>query len=120
MKPSPLYTLNQYGLREKDMQFLQQAFERVSGLEQAVLYGSRARGTHRLGSDIDLALKGKTLTLRDILRFQANCDEHSPSLLRVDVVQYDTLGGVGSAALRASIDRDGGVVVFDCFLPIIS
>jgi uncharacterized protein len=106
--PSPHYTLNKYGLRDKDMAFLQQAFECVPGLEQAVLYGSRACGTHRHGSDIDLALKGAALTLHDILRFQGECDAESPSLLRHDVVQYDTLEENG---LKASIDRDG-VVIF--------
>ena len=30
-------------------------------VEEAVLFGSRARGTHRPDSDVDLALKGATL-----------------------------------------------------------
>jgi uncharacterized protein len=113
----PTYQLNEYGfeygLREKDMAFLQQAFGRLVALERGVLYGSRARGTHRLGSDIDLALQGTLLTARDILRFQADYEANSPSLLRYDVVHYDTLfagAGQQGKALKASIDRDGVIV----------
>jgi uncharacterized protein len=110
MRDSPRYRLNEYGLREKDMVFLQQVFERLPALERAMLYGSRARHTHRLGSDIDLALQGASLTARDILRFQAECEANSSLLLRFDVVHYDTLDGGQGGVLKTSIDRDGVVV----------
>jgi uncharacterized protein len=106
----PTYQLNEFGLREKDMMFMQQAFERLPALERVLLYGSRARRTHRLGSDIDLALCGADLTFRDILRFQAWCEAESQSLLRYDVVYYDSLTAHKSDALKASIDRDAAVV----------
>ena len=35
-------------------------------IERAVLYGSRARGNYREGSDIDMTLEGPSLTFSDL------------------------------------------------------
>ena len=45
------------------------------GVYQAILFGSRAMGTHRYGSDIDIALDGDDLTLEDLLRFHIVIDD---------------------------------------------
>jgi|UniRef100_UPI004047E902 predicted nucleotidyltransferase len=37
-------------------------FKRFPQVEKAILYGSRAMGTHKPGSDIDISLIGKDLT----------------------------------------------------------
>lgn len=44
-------------------------------VEQAVLYGSRAKGTYRAGSDIDLCLKGETITLTQLLGIENELDD---------------------------------------------
>jgi predicted nucleotidyltransferase len=41
-------------------------FKKYPSVEEAILYGSRAKETHKPGSDIDLALKGESLDLRTI------------------------------------------------------
>lgn len=41
---------------------------------QCILYGSRATGTHRPGSDIDLVLDGENLTFDDILKIKHDLD----------------------------------------------
>nr|WP_286206611.1 nucleotidyltransferase domain-containing protein [Thauera linaloolentis] len=38
-------------------------------------YGSRAKGTHRPGSDIDICLVAPTLALPDLLRLDMEIDE---------------------------------------------
>jgi predicted nucleotidyltransferase len=43
-------------------------------IEEAILYGSRAKGTHRRGSDVDLALKGQALNLREINKIHLELD----------------------------------------------
>ncbi len=37
-------------------------FKKFPQIEQAILYGSRAMGTFKSGSDIDITLRGKELT----------------------------------------------------------
>lgn len=44
-------------------------------LEKAVLYGSRAKGNHRPGSDIDLSLFGETLSYAHLGQIESQLDE---------------------------------------------
>ena len=45
------------------------------GLEQVWLFGSRAMGSHRPGSDLDLCLVGDAITHQDRLRLMHAIDE---------------------------------------------
>ena len=38
----------------------------MSGIEKAIIYGSRAKGNFKPGSDIDLTLVGQDLTHKDL------------------------------------------------------
>jgi uncharacterized protein len=56
--------------------------ERITGLmadfpavERAVLFGSRAKGTHKRGSDIDLAISGTALDWRTVGRLYDALDD---------------------------------------------
>ena len=50
-----------YGLSDSTIKKLQQVFESFAEINKVVLYGSRAKGTERLGSDIDLTLFGNNI-----------------------------------------------------------
>jgi len=45
------------------------------GIERATLYGSRAKGNYRDGSDIDLCLMGETITLAQQLKIESELDD---------------------------------------------
>ncbi len=47
------------GLNTRTRAQIAEVLSRYLSVEQAVLYGSRALGRHRAGSDIDLALSGE-------------------------------------------------------------
>ncbi len=51
-----------YGLSDIEYQKLTTALASVSGVEKVILYGSRAKGTNKPFSDIDLTLVGKNLS----------------------------------------------------------
>ena len=51
-----------HGLSEATVQKIQGAFARFQAIDKAVLYGSRAKGNFKTGSDIDLTLFGQALT----------------------------------------------------------
>jgi nucleotidyltransferase substrate binding protein (TIGR01987 family) len=53
----------QYGLHAAELQKIVTVFTRYSEIEQAVLFGSRAKGNNKPYSDIDIALKGEKLDL---------------------------------------------------------
>jgi predicted nucleotidyltransferase len=52
-----------FGLGEDIIQQIQCVFTSFPEVEEVVLYGSRAMGNYKPGSDIDLTLKGKHLDL---------------------------------------------------------
>lgn len=52
------------GLSDKELSTLRDdVFTKFDTIEEVILFGSRARGTHQKASDVDLAIKGKTSTL---------------------------------------------------------
>ena len=59
-------------------------------VERAVLFGSRATGTHSVSSDVDIALIGDRLTMTDQARLAAALDE-IPMAQEIDLVLYDSI-----------------------------
>lgn len=59
-------------------------------VERVVLFGSRAMGSHTATSDIDLALFGPALTLKDQAQLAGELDS-LPIPQRVDLVRYATI-----------------------------
>ncbi len=55
-----------YGLTDIELQKLTEVFAANSHVERAVLYGSRAKGTFKPFSDVDIALVGDCLTRSDL------------------------------------------------------
>ena len=62
----------QHGLSDQTLQKIRDVFVRYPQVEEAVLYGSRARGDYKNGSDIDLTLRGSTELTHTILSQIAN------------------------------------------------
>ena len=55
-----------YGLSDISASQISKVLASVPAIERAVLYGSRARGNYREGSDIDMTLEGPSLTFSDL------------------------------------------------------
>ena len=64
-----------YGLKENTVSAIQGVFVKFPQVEEVVLYGSRAKGNYRNGSDIDLVLKGATLDLAQIFKIELELDD---------------------------------------------
>ena len=63
-----------YGLPQSTFQKICGILSRYPQVEQAILYGSRAKGNYKNGSDIDLTLRGGAdLTLRVTGRIVWRC-----------------------------------------------
>ncbi len=59
-----------FGLKEEVIQKIQKVVAAFPEVEEVVLYGSRAKGNYKNGSDIDISLKGtsiKTASLNKII-----------------------------------------------------
>lgn len=64
-----------YGLKESVVQKIQQVLSNHSEVQKAVLYGSRAMGNYKPGSDIDLTLEGAALTLKQLNGIEDKLDD---------------------------------------------
>jgi predicted nucleotidyltransferase len=66
---------NRFGLKQHTISAIQNLFARHPEIKRAVLYGSRAKGASRAGSDIDLTLFGEALTYTQLNRIETEIDD---------------------------------------------
>ncbi|MEK6775121.1 MAG: nucleotidyltransferase domain-containing protein [Bdellovibrionota bacterium] len=64
-----------YGLNPSTISSLKSIFAKHKGIEKVLIYGSRAKGNFRNGSDIDLTLVGPTLGVSDLLKIENEIEE---------------------------------------------
>lgn len=64
-----------FGLSDIEIQKLMDVFRRNTQVEGVVLYGSRAKGTYKPFSDVDLTLEGKALTRHHLNDLQLQIDD---------------------------------------------
>jgi predicted nucleotidyltransferase len=64
-----------YGLKTDVLQQIQLVFEQYPSIRRVILYGSRAKGNYRQGSDIDLTLEGEELDLSILQKIEDDLDD---------------------------------------------
>jgi len=64
-----------FGLNEIIITQIKEVFFKYSQVESAIIYGSRAKGNYKNGSDIDLTLIGKNLNLDVINKISWDLDD---------------------------------------------
>ncbi len=64
-----------YGLKKKHIIAINSVFGKHTKIKQAILYGSRAKGNYRNGSDIDLTLKGEALAISQLFKIEMELDD---------------------------------------------
>ncbi len=72
-------------------------------VQKIILFGSRAKGTAKSGSDIDLAIVGENINFRDLCRFGVQLDDLDLPY-QIDLVDYNT---ITNPELKSHIDRVG-------------
>lgn len=95
----------QFGLKPDAISRINSVFAAHPEIEQVVLYGSRAKGNHRAGSDIDLCLKGEALTLTQLLKIENELDD----LLLPYKIDLSSFQALDNAELIDHIHRVGVV-----------
>ncbi len=94
-----------FGLSDKVIDEINDVFRRHSEVEKVLIFGSRAKGNYRPGSDIDLAVVGKNIDFRLILKM--SCEIEDLELLYgVDLLDYQAKK---NTPIGEHIDRVGQV-----------
>jgi len=96
------------GLSEKELSTLREVFTQFDAIEEVILFGSRALGTHKKASDVDLAIKGKNIDLDTLSKLKYTLEEQTNLPYFFDVVIYDK---ISDEALKKAIDV-GGVKIY--------
>lgn len=100
---------NKLGLLESDMLEISAVLEKFPPIEKAIIFGSRAKGNFKNGSDVDLALKGIDLNLEIIHEVSLLLNEDTKMPYQFDVLSYFD---IKEPTLTEHIDRVG-VLIFE-------
>lgn len=101
--PKKIGKAGQYGLSLPDQEKIRGVLRSFPEVEEAVIFGSRALGNFKKGSDIDLALKGP-IDPSLMARLRARLEEELPLPYFFDVVVYRD---IASPDLKEHIDKYG-------------
>jgi len=76
-------------------------------VEKAILFGSRAMGNYKKGSDIDIALYGKQLKQSTCNRISGMLNQELPIPFFVEIVNLQTVSNID---LKEHIQKYGKVI----------
>ncbi len=93
-----------FGLQMQDLHEIIAVLKTFTAVEEAVIFGSRAKGNYKKGSDVDIAVKGKDLTHAVVATLSYRLNEESFLPYFFDVLQYEDLT---EEVLVSHIDRVG-------------
>lgn len=94
---------DRFGLPPTTVEKIRSVFAAHPHVELAVIYGSRAKGNYKVGSDIDLTLHGEGLTYDELLTIAGELDD----LLLPYMIDLSLFRMIDHAGLREHIQRVG-------------
>ena len=95
-----------YGLSEEHLNQIIDFLSKFSEIEEALIFGSRALGTFKIASDIDLVLKGEKSSPFLAVRIKSELEDETNIPLFFDVVDFNT---IDNSALKEHIQKYGKV-----------
>lgn len=96
-------TVQPFGLPPATLDKLNSVFAQHCAIENVLIYGSRAKGNYRPGSDIDLTIKGGEISFAEFMQIEDQIDDLMLPY-SVDLSQYRQ---IENAELIEHIDRVG-------------
>lgn len=92
-----------FGLERTVIEKINSIFFHYPAVEKAIVYGSRAKGTYRVGSDIDLTLIGHLLDYEQLINIATEIDD----LLLPYKIDLSLYSQITNAELLSHIDKIG-------------
>jgi predicted nucleotidyltransferase len=103
------------GITEQSYRHIVATLTSFPAVERARIFGSRAKGTSKRGSDIDIVIFGEDCTEKTALALSSVLNEQTAIPYFVDVANYDS---IKNGELKAHIDRVS-IPLFERQLPTI-
>jgi uncharacterized protein len=80
-----------FGLLEQDLDYIIKAIKKHAEIERAKIFGSRAKGNYKKGSDVDIAIFGKNINGKIVARTSDTLNEEYPLPYFFDVIHYESI-----------------------------
>lgn len=96
-----------FGLIDRDIEYINTALAKFEEIECGIIFGSRAMGNYKKGSDVDLAIKGKDISSKTLFELSDLLNEDYPLPYFFDLIHYDA---ISNAELKAHIDKEGKII----------
>lgn len=94
---------DRFGLKEKDLIDIIDFFKQFTAIKEAIIFGSRAKGNYKHGSDVDIALKGD-IDFKTLTRIGYVLNQESLMPYKFDILTYSN---ITNQDLKEHIDRVG-------------
>lgn len=95
----------EFGLNQETIDKINSVFEKHPEIDKVIIYGSRAKGNYRMGSDIDLSMFGNDLEYDLIAKVNSEIDElNTPYLFDISIFKL-----LNSPSLEEHISRVGKI-----------
>lgn len=96
-----------FGLLDRDIEYILRALKQFDEIEEARVFGSRAMGNYKKGSDIDLVIIGKGVTSSVLYKLDDYLNEVYPLPYFFDIIQYES---IVNEKLINHINKEGKVI----------
>jgi len=93
-----------FGLRRQDVDEIIRILQRYPVVEEAILFGSRAKGNFKKGSDVDIAIKGKGIDQEIVASISFLLNEETLLPYFFDIVHFEE---ISEKELREHVIRVG-------------
>ncbi|PSR18204.1 nucleotidyltransferase domain-containing protein [filamentous cyanobacterium CCP3] len=100
-----------YGLSDQQLEEIIQFIAAYPEVEEAILFGSRAIGTYKPASDVDIAIKGNGVDSAIAARLKFDIEEDTYLPYFFDFVAYGT---ITREELKRHIDEKGVSIYRNC------
>jgi predicted nucleotidyltransferase len=98
---------NDYGIYDKSFDLILEAIKKFPEVEKAILFGSRAMGNFKKGSDIDIAIKGERIGPPQVNRLNSILNQELAIPYFVELIDYKS---ITDQELKKHVDEVGKVV----------
>lgn len=95
-----------YGIKEEYWSRLESVFRNHKSIEKVILYGSRAKGTNRMYSDVDIVLVSEKINNREY----SNIIQEIDDLLLPFIFDISVYHSIKDSNLIESINRTGVII----------
>lgn len=96
--------MSDFGLKPSDTEYIKRIIRKFPEVKEVCIFGSRAIGNYKPGSDIDLCLKGEQITIEITSKIKSLLQDEGPLPYQFDIVAYHL---IESEALKKHINTFG-------------